>query len=143
MFDSCGSLCTSAITCENYEDRDSIICAAVCIEGCFCPAGMLDLDGVCIHPADCPGQGREQLYVYIPYIILFEYQSYSCRSHWGKNYIFPAMHLTVQSKKGGRSLCSLCLSLVQEITMLQCPTFLIFPWMSSSDKCLISSSIPR
>ena len=56
MFNECGSACTSALTCETYATRDEIACDAVCVEGCFCPEGMVDMNGVCINPEDCPGE---------------------------------------------------------------------------------------
>ena len=56
VFNECGSACTSALTCETYASRDEIICAAVCVEGCFCPEGTVDMNGVCISPEDCPGE---------------------------------------------------------------------------------------
>ena len=54
VYQSCGSPCTSALTCDTYEDRHDIACTAVCVEGCFCPEGTVDHNGVCISPVECP-----------------------------------------------------------------------------------------
>ena len=48
--------CTSAspLTCDNY-DRAPVHCALPCMEGCVCPEGKVELDGVCVDPSTCAG----------------------------------------------------------------------------------------
>ena len=48
----CASACT--LTCDNY-DRAPVPCALPCMEGCVCPEGKVELDGVCVDPSTCAG----------------------------------------------------------------------------------------
>ena len=53
LFHKCGTACP--LTCDNYRSRSA--CADVCVEGCFCPQGLLeDGDGWCVPPFACPGE---------------------------------------------------------------------------------------
>ena len=52
MYSDCGSPCS--LTCDNYEERDELACAAVCEVGCFCPRDTVDNNGVCVPPEQCP-----------------------------------------------------------------------------------------
>ena len=48
----CATACP--LTCDNY-DRDAapVNCTESCIEGCACPEGKVELDGVCVEPSTC------------------------------------------------------------------------------------------
>jgi hypothetical protein len=47
-YSGCGSACPP--TCQDQTP----LCLALCVPGCFCPNGLLDNDGACISPEDCP-----------------------------------------------------------------------------------------
>ena len=46
----CGTACP--LTCDNY-DNPPLVCTLQCVQGCFCPDGKADLNGVCVEPASC------------------------------------------------------------------------------------------
>ena len=50
-YQQCGSLCVQ--TCDN---PDTSSCPSGCAEGCFCPDGLIVLDGRCIDPIACPSK---------------------------------------------------------------------------------------
>ena len=51
VYQQYGSMCPQ--TCETDENT---VCTEGCAEGCFCPSGkVLNNDGNCIDPAECPG----------------------------------------------------------------------------------------
>ena len=53
MFTPCGSACPP--TC----DSSNVACTFNCVPGCFCPSGMVDHNGTCIDPLQCPNaQGK-------------------------------------------------------------------------------------
>eukprot|EP00731_Ephydatia_muelleri_P024287 Em0016g558a len=49
MYSDCGSPCPA--TCEN--NGRGLACLAMCVPGCFCPAGTVDYNGTCIDPLHC------------------------------------------------------------------------------------------
>jgi hypothetical protein len=54
VYKACGSAC--AATCEAMSNSatQSYMCESKCVEGCFCPDGMvLDEDNKCIAASDC------------------------------------------------------------------------------------------
>ena len=54
LFEMCGTACP--LTCENYRNQP-LVCPAVCVEGCFCPHGLVETsDGQCVPPVACPGE---------------------------------------------------------------------------------------
>ena len=46
----CATACP--LTCNNY-DTAPVVCTESCIEGCVCPEGKVELDGVCVEPSTC------------------------------------------------------------------------------------------
>ena len=50
VYQGCGSAC--ATSCDNLGM--SIVCAAVCVEGCFCPDGLVEYRDRCVDPLECP-----------------------------------------------------------------------------------------
>ena len=48
----CASVCP--LTCDNY-DGAPVDCGLPCMEGCVCPEGKVELDGVCVNPSTCGG----------------------------------------------------------------------------------------
>ena len=46
----CATACP--LTCDNY-DTAAFVCTESCIEGCACPEGKVELDGVCVEPSTC------------------------------------------------------------------------------------------
>ena len=46
----CGTACP--LTCDNY-DNPPFACTLQCVQGCFCPSGKVDLNGVCVEPHMC------------------------------------------------------------------------------------------
>jgi len=50
VYQQCGPVCPE--TCDN---DDSVQCPSGCVEGCFCPAGMVLSNGQCINESDCEG----------------------------------------------------------------------------------------
>jgi len=46
----CGPVCPE--TCDNDY---SVQCPSGCVEGCFCPTGMVLSNGQCINESDCEG----------------------------------------------------------------------------------------
>ena len=48
----CGTACP--LTCDNY-DNPPFACTLQCVQGCFCPAGKVDLNGVCVESSTCAG----------------------------------------------------------------------------------------
>ena len=53
QYKSCGPL--YPITCANYHNPAS--CSQHCLQGCFCPNGMVELEGDCVLPSQCPNEG--------------------------------------------------------------------------------------
>lgn len=53
----CGTACP--LTCDNYDT--DFACTKQCVEGCFCPEGKVELDGICVDPSKCSG-GLHHLY---------------------------------------------------------------------------------
>lgn len=53
VYETCGTACP--LTCENYQNPPQI-CPAVCRQGCFCPAGLVEYNNGCVAPSDCPGR---------------------------------------------------------------------------------------
>ena len=51
----CGTACP--LTCDNY-DNPPFACTLQCVQGCFCPAGKVDLNGVCVNSTTCKGNPR-------------------------------------------------------------------------------------
>lgn len=49
VYQQCGPLCVR--TCDNIGED----CPGGCAEGCFCPDGLVTLNGRCIDPIACPG----------------------------------------------------------------------------------------
>ena len=49
VYQQCGPLCVR--TCDNIGED----CSGGCAEGCFCPDGLVTLNGRCIDPIACPG----------------------------------------------------------------------------------------
>ena len=49
VYQQCGPLCVR--TCDNIGAD----CPGGCAEGCFCPDGLVILNGRCIDPIACPG----------------------------------------------------------------------------------------
>jgi len=49
VYQQCGPLCVR--TCDNIGTD----CPGGCAEGCFCPDGLVTLNGRCVHPIACPG----------------------------------------------------------------------------------------
>lgn len=50
VYQSCGSYCPA--TCDNLDAF--IACVAVCVEGCFCPVGLVEFRDRCVDPLECP-----------------------------------------------------------------------------------------
>ena len=46
------------LTCEN-KDGPPVICPLMCKIGCFCPSGMAEHNGGCVHPDNCPATTGE------------------------------------------------------------------------------------
>ena len=53
LFETCGTACP--LTCDNYRNPPSP-CPAVCVVGCFCPHGLVELGNTCVPPTSCPGE---------------------------------------------------------------------------------------
>ena len=53
LFETCGTACP--LTCDNYRSPP-FICPAVCVQGCFCPHGLVELGDTCVPPTSCPGK---------------------------------------------------------------------------------------
>ena len=49
VYQQCGPMCPQ--TCQNIESPD---CYSGCAEGCFCPDGLVLLDGRCVDSVVCP-----------------------------------------------------------------------------------------
>ena len=50
VYQQCGPLCPQ--TCDTNEDEE---CSGGCVEGCFCPSGMVLSNNNCIDIAECQG----------------------------------------------------------------------------------------
>ena len=50
VYQQCGPLCPQ--TCDTIEDKE---CSGGCVEGCFCPRGMVLSNNHCIDIAECQG----------------------------------------------------------------------------------------
>lgn len=57
VYNSCGSACP--LTCANYEYRDRIACIEICVGDCFCPEGLVEYNGGCLNPRDCPANSSK------------------------------------------------------------------------------------
>ena len=53
LFETCGTACP--LTCDNYRNPPTG-CIDECVEGCFCPHGLVELGAMCIPPTSCPGK---------------------------------------------------------------------------------------
>ena len=53
LFETCGTACP--LTCDNYQSPP-FACPAVCVMGCFCPHGLVELGNTCVPPTSCPGE---------------------------------------------------------------------------------------
>jgi len=50
VYQQCGPSCPQ--TCDTNEDTD---CSGGCVEGCFCPSGLVLFNGKCINETQCQG----------------------------------------------------------------------------------------
>ena len=65
VFETCGTACP--LTCDNYLNPPSG-CIAECVEGCFCPQGLVQLGDTCVSPTSCPGEFAKLLFMMrVPY----------------------------------------------------------------------------
>ena len=53
IFETCGTACP--LTCDNYLNPPTG-CIDECVEGCFCPQGLVQLGDTCVAPTSCPGE---------------------------------------------------------------------------------------
>ena len=53
LFQTCGTACP--LTCDNYKNPPTG-CIDECVEGCFCPQGLVELGTTCVSPTSCPGE---------------------------------------------------------------------------------------
>ena len=53
IFETCGTACP--LTCDNYLNPPTG-CIDECVEGCFCPQGLVQLGDTCVAPTRCPGE---------------------------------------------------------------------------------------
>ncbi len=58
VFETCGTACP--LTCEQPNPRP---CTRNCVQGCFCPPGLLQNGETCVNPTDCPGS--RELYIHV------------------------------------------------------------------------------
>ena len=63
----CASACP--LTCDNYN-RPPVHCSLPCVEGCACPEGKVELDGMCVDPSACAGTFSHCRYFLLHDIIL-------------------------------------------------------------------------
>ena len=61
LFETCGTACP--LTCDNYRSPP-FVCPAVCVMGCFCPQGLVELGNTCVLPTSCPGELLQHLCEY-------------------------------------------------------------------------------
>ena len=59
VYQQCGPACPK--TCN---DDDNVDCPSGCVEGCFCPTGMVLSNGQCINESDCEGTVKLILYMH-------------------------------------------------------------------------------
>ena len=60
IFQQCGPACPP--TCDS---DDSVPCPSTdCVEGCFCPTGLVLSDGQCINESDCEGTYSNTWYIH-------------------------------------------------------------------------------
>ena len=80
----CGTACP--LTCDNYGTP--VTCTEQCVSGCFCPQGMVDLNGVCVDPASCGGLTPLQLssHLLLSFLPLLSLLSMSVICPAGKEY---------------------------------------------------------
>ena len=64
VYNSCGSKCL--LTCDNYQEPP-VACEQVCVEGCFCAEGLLEHNGSCVSPQECPVQTGGFTYVVVSF----------------------------------------------------------------------------
>lgn len=50
---SCGSPCDK-FSCDDYPVAGNMACAAICVDGCFCPYGLLRFRDRCVVAQECP-----------------------------------------------------------------------------------------
>ena len=53
VYQQCGPACPK--TCN---DDDNVDCPSGCVDGCFCPTGMVLSNGQCINESDCEGTAK-------------------------------------------------------------------------------------
>ena len=53
-YTECGTACP--LTCDNYGEP--LPCTLQCVQGCFCPSGMVENGDECVAPSDCPATGE-------------------------------------------------------------------------------------
>ena len=53
LWQECVTACP--LTCGNYFSG-AVDCELPCMEGCACPEGTVELDGVCVEPSACAGK---------------------------------------------------------------------------------------
>ena len=56
---TCGTACP--LTCDNYMSTP-LTCTYQCVNGCFCPDGMVELEDECVNATDCPESKQQQWY---------------------------------------------------------------------------------
>ena len=78
----CGTACP--LTCDNYKNL--LVCTLQCVQGCFCPRGKVDLNGVCVNKTTCAGE-TEFLHQWPVF------GSYSSYSEYDTSCLFPRLQL--------------------------------------------------
>ena len=61
IYQQCGSLCPQ--TCDNLDQP----CEGGCAEGCFCPMGEVQIDGMCANNSECGELLTKYSYVIAPH----------------------------------------------------------------------------
>ncbi|XP_064401886.1 von Willebrand factor-like isoform X3 [Halichondria panicea] len=56
VYQECGSACPK--TCDNKDELT--FCTLQCVQGCFCPAGTIELGNKCVSEEECPTESPEQ-----------------------------------------------------------------------------------
>ena len=60
LFEMCGTACP--LTCDNYRNPPTG-CIDECVQGCFCPHGLVELGAMCVPSTSCPGESLYKLHV--------------------------------------------------------------------------------
>ena len=68
-YQECGTACP--LTCDNFEDGVPV-CITVCVEGCFCPDGLVEYRDGCVESSQCPSEEFES------YMDPFQYYDELC-----------------------------------------------------------------